>query len=365
MLDRGPGVGAEARAGDLEDVAQALGGDAHVVQRLDLRGVGRARHERAQLVEAHAHDALGVVGQRRGGIEALDLAGLHRAYSASAASASPRSRSRSPFSRACASASARASLPAAWRARRPRDDGLHAAALCREHALGERVHGVDVDVGVAALAERVRQRLDVAERLLERLVREARREDLEHGAQAPRGDPHVVHALDVARVEHARPRGRRAPRCARARPARRRRRRAPRGGSRCPSASPCLSRRRRPAPAGRPRGSRRLPIRSGRPNRCEAASRISMPAGQQPDARRVEREAVRDLLDRLAGQHAQGAAPACRGRAPPPTRRRSDAALPPTATAHSGRGISRPSKTPCACSRSARSSSTDGGSEWR
>jgi hypothetical protein len=62
-------VGAEDRCGDLEDVAQALRRDPHVVQRDDLGRVGRLRHEPAQLVEAHADDPLGVVGQRLGRIE--------------------------------------------------------------------------------------------------------------------------------------------------------------------------------------------------------------------------------------------------------------------------------------------------------
>ena len=61
----------------------------------------------------------------------------------------------------------------------------------------------DVHVGVAALAERVGQRLDVGEHVASAVAREARREDLEHGAQPARGDAHVVDALDVGGVEHA------------------------------------------------------------------------------------------------------------------------------------------------------------------
>ena len=43
---------AEAELGGLEDVPQALGRDSHVVLRLGLAGVQRARSKRAQLVKA-------------------------------------------------------------------------------------------------------------------------------------------------------------------------------------------------------------------------------------------------------------------------------------------------------------------------
>src|SRR3712207_8390954 len=52
-----------------EHVAQPLGGDPHVVQRLDGARVLGLGHEGAQLVEARADDQLRVVGQRAGGID--------------------------------------------------------------------------------------------------------------------------------------------------------------------------------------------------------------------------------------------------------------------------------------------------------
>ena len=95
---------------------------------------------------------------------------------------------------------------------------LVAGALLRADTLGEdldpRAVGLldgqrellelgQVHVGVAALPERVGQRLDVGEDVVQRLAREAWLVDLEHGAQPPGGDAHVVDALDVGGVEHA------------------------------------------------------------------------------------------------------------------------------------------------------------------
>ena len=58
-------------------------------------------------------------------------------------------------------------------------------------------------VAVAALAERVGERLDLLQRGAEAPLRKAGLEDLQRRPQAPGGDPHVVDALDVADVEHA------------------------------------------------------------------------------------------------------------------------------------------------------------------
>ena len=93
-----------------------------------------------------------------------------------------------------------------------------AGLLLRPHELGEELDAgaVDLrdggleggqrrelDVRVAPLAEGVGERLDVAQDAAELLAREARLVDLQHGAQAPRGDAHVVHALDVVGVQDA------------------------------------------------------------------------------------------------------------------------------------------------------------------
>jgi hypothetical protein len=66
----------------------------------------------------------------------------------------------------------------------------------------ELLHRLDVHVGVAPLAEGIGQRLDVPQHGLEVALREHRLEDLEHCAEPAGGDAHVVHALDVGRVEH-------------------------------------------------------------------------------------------------------------------------------------------------------------------
>src|SRR4051812_38783427 len=107
----GGGVRAEAGVGgDLEDVAQPLGGDPHVVQRGDLGRVERLRDERPQLVETHVDDALGVVRERRRGIEALDLARLHAAASGPAAP-SPSSAGTGAASRGAAGGCASGAAP--------------------------------------------------------------------------------------------------------------------------------------------------------------------------------------------------------------------------------------------------------------
>jgi hypothetical protein len=58
----------EAELGRLEHVPQALCRDPHVVLGLDLVGVERTGYERAQLIEAYAHDPGRVLGERPGGI---------------------------------------------------------------------------------------------------------------------------------------------------------------------------------------------------------------------------------------------------------------------------------------------------------
>src|SRR5438046_2113524 len=68
---------------------------------------------------------------------------------------------------------------------------------------GELLELGQVHVGIAALAERVGQRLDVVEDIAQRLARKARLVDLEHRTQSPAGDAHVMDALDVRGVEDA------------------------------------------------------------------------------------------------------------------------------------------------------------------
>ena len=197
-LQRGPRVGPEAERGDLEHVAQPLGGDAHVVQGLDLLGVQRLGREGVELVEAGADDPLGVGGEARGRVKALDPARLHAA--------------RSPHQFAQAALEV-VLLRAAKRLGKAHvglgllgpeavGEQRHARAARRLDAGGEAIEGGDVDVGVTALAQRVGQRLDVAQHAAVQALGEARGEDLEHGAQAARGHAHVVDALDVGRVEH-------------------------------------------------------------------------------------------------------------------------------------------------------------------
>ena len=60
----------------------------------------------------------------------------------------------------------------------------------------------DRHVRVAALAERVGDRLDLAQSLLVLGLGKARLEDLEGGPEAAARHAHVVHPLDVLDVEH-------------------------------------------------------------------------------------------------------------------------------------------------------------------
>jgi hypothetical protein len=108
-----------------------------------------------------------------------------------------------------APAAARAApSPRPWRSR-PRgarcpggEDGDAGLAGAAEAGLQPRQLR-ELHVGVAALAERVGQRLDLAERRAQLLAREARFVDLQRRAQPARRDAHVVDVLDVRHVEHA------------------------------------------------------------------------------------------------------------------------------------------------------------------
>ncbi len=78
-----------------------------------------------------------------------------------------------------------------------------ARAVGRRHLGREAGQREDRDVAIAALAERVGDRLDLLEDARVAGLRKARREDLERCAQAARGDPHVVDAADLGHVEDA------------------------------------------------------------------------------------------------------------------------------------------------------------------
>src|SRR5262249_28057520 len=80
---------------------------------------------------------------------------------------------------------------------------VHARALPLAELGLDRLERRDLDVGVAPLAESVRQLLNLAQQRLVLTLREARGEDLERRSQTAGGHAHVVHALRVARVEYA------------------------------------------------------------------------------------------------------------------------------------------------------------------
>jgi len=89
--------------------------------------------------------------------------------------------------------------------RRDRDVAIDAMTkIGLGHRDLEALEHVDVHVGVSPFTQGVGQRFDVAEHAPMQRALEARREDLQNGAQAPRRHAHVVHALDVGGVEDVR-----------------------------------------------------------------------------------------------------------------------------------------------------------------
>ena len=338
------GVGAEARAGQLEHVAQALGGDPHVVQRVDLAPGRAARgmneHSSSSRVRTirSALSASGPAGSRP-----LTLRAFTRASSRRPASAS--SRPRRSGCAACSSAAASDRVARRLRARSRAASAATPARSARGTAAGELLQRVDLHVGVAALAERVGQRLDVAQRRLERLGGEARarRSPAPRAAAAWRRAcrararcrrvEHVVGVLEqLLGADRDDARGRRREGLARV--------------ERRSSAALAIRRLPPRARARRPRAGRRGRSAAGSRARCAAASRISMPGRQQPHALGVEVEALARPPLRARPRARAARAASVSGSSTAPTSRRSEVALPPTATAASGRGTSRPSNTP-------------------
>ena len=321
---------------------------------------------------ADADDPLGVVGERRGRVEALDPARLHaaRAVLHQRRAGGPR-RSCAPALGAAPRRGARCPRPGS--ARKRVDEQRSTPGPARGSApAGEAVEGVDVDVGVAALAERVGQRLDVAQ--------------------------HAAGALawgSTARRSRARRAGGAWPRACRGRA----RCRSVSSTSSAWSNSSCARTATTCAAASRERRRRRVevgdvarPWPSRAPSRCSAVDHLEDDALAQPAAADLQRQAepvarpprgsgcrraagarargrARSARATSAtgvrGEHAQRRARASRARARAPTSRRSEVALPPTATRQLGGGTSRPSKAPPTCWRTALSSRAAGGSERR
>ena len=221
---------AEAEAGRLEDVAQALGGDPHVVLRDGVGGVERGGNERAHLFEAHGDDARRVLLERRGRVEPLHAPRLHAALPAGLGQPHDLERRRGLVLHrrrlgTCDELgeliAERGELVLGDEARerrvclrllgaQPRDQRLDAGAVGRRHRLRDLLERGDRHVAVAPLPERVGELLHLAQPGLQLAPRKAWPEDLERRPQPPRGDAHVVHALDVVHVEHAAVRGRSA-----------------------------------------------------------------------------------------------------------------------------------------------------------
>ena len=106
------------------------------------------------------------------------------------------------------------------------------------------------------------------------------------------------------------------------------------------------------------------PIWSGRPSACAAASSTVSPAAiSSTRSRSIANR--RDTSSLASPESTRIARCSDSASSTDPTSRRSDAALPPTATAASTGGSARPSNTPCACWRIACRSATEGGSERR
>ena len=120
-----------------------------------------------------------------------------------ASSASSARRVRRSISSARSSAAASRALPSDCSARVRSMKTLDAGTLVGPDGGRELLEREQLDVRVAALAERVGELLDLRQHGAQRLAREARLVDLQHGAQAAGRDAHRVHALDVAGVEDA------------------------------------------------------------------------------------------------------------------------------------------------------------------
>ena len=202
----------EAGPGDLEHVAQPLGGDPHVVLGRAADGSSAAGAKREQLVQPGADDPRRVGTQRRRRVEALHLACLQ---SPPPSPALPR-RCRSFFRRLGATKGANSSF-ACRCSRRSRSTSPATAAAGRPRGLTrEPLEELDRHIAVAPLAERVGQRLDPLQRLALPLRAESRARR-PPARRAGGASPPACHA-------HARSR-----RCrARRRSGRRPRRRAPR-----------------------------------------------------------------------------------------------------------------------------------------
>ena len=184
---------------DLEHVAQPLGGDPQVVLGAPRRRIERRIGERKHLSGPDPDDALGVDPQRRRRVEALDLARLH----VFAAFASFFSRRRSLRSRFLARYGANSSFACALLGAQRHDPRRQRLAIGLRSLLREPGEELELDVAVAALAERVGQSLHPLQRLAMALPGKAGLEDLQRRPQPPRRHPHVVQAVDVLDVEHA------------------------------------------------------------------------------------------------------------------------------------------------------------------
>src|SRR3954447_4864293 len=117
-LDPPPRLLAEARLGDLVQVARALGRDARVVESVHLARILGTASELLQLVFAYGQDLLGVLDERPIGVQVVYLARLHAGTPSWAAAASSRSRASSWDSIVSASTRASSALPVVCSARR-------------------------------------------------------------------------------------------------------------------------------------------------------------------------------------------------------------------------------------------------------
>ena len=185
------GVRAEARLRQLEHVAQALGGDPQVVQRPTSPGRAPPARTRAARRGGRRRSARALSASGARGVEALDRARLHAAAPRRVREPPRRARStrqRGLAPRRRASARGRApSLPAACSRAQARGERCRCPARRpgRRPRRAARSSARELHVGVAALAERVGQPLDVAQDGLVLGAAKHGREDLQHRAQAP------------------------------------------------------------------------------------------------------------------------------------------------------------------------------------
>ena len=319
----------------LERVAQALGGDAQVVQLADVRRIAHGLVELEHVGDPLGGDAACRPAQLRSRAEPLDAAGLHVAETSASAACSSRVGERRD-------GGCQVGLRLGALAREQLEHVRHAGLLARARRLEEAPHERDLHVEIARAAERLGVAAQHAPRAPPRLLVEPVGEHVERAREAAHGHAHVVQRLGVARADRS---GRDAGEVRR-RARRRRAARLMRRGS--PGSSSTLLARairtcdrgaRRPFRARPPRGCRPCRTTAARPGARRRHAGSSAPAGMMR-TRSCSSSKRRAMRREGCSQRMRTARSSASMSSSGPTRRRRLEADPATAEACCGCGIS-------------------------